>query len=265
LYNRFQLAKKYLHYLLSATNGKGHGVHSPFVYDLIINVLNKKENEEAFRNIEKVRRDLLLDRRKISVLDLGAGSGTNKKRERSVRSIARASLKPPKYAGLLNRLASHNQSRCILELGTSLGITSSYLAAGNPMATVYTCEGAASVAGIARETFQKLGLTNIRLLEGDFGKTLSPLLQEVKNFDLAFIDGNHRKAPTLEYFSLLKQHSGPATVLVFDDIHWSAEMESAWVDIKKDPGVTLSIDLFQLGIVFFNTDINHKQEFTIRF
>ncbi|MFM6924650.1 MAG: class I SAM-dependent methyltransferase, partial [Ferruginibacter sp.] len=98
-----------------------------------------------------------------------------------------------------------------------------------------------------------------------FAKTLSPLLLNLTEINFAFIDGNHRKAPTLDYFNELLKHKTPATILVFDDIHWSTEMEEAWTMIKEHPAVTLTIDLFFISIVFFNPDINHKQHFTIRY
>jgi len=53
--------------------------------------------------------------------------------------------------------------------------------------------------------------------------------------------------------------------LVFDDIHWSAEMEKAWLEIKSHPSVQYTIDIFFLGFVFFRPDFKVKQNFSIRF
>ena len=103
------------------------------------------------------------------------------------------------------------------------------------------------------------------MAEGDFASHLPGVLSQIKNVDLAFIDGNHRKAPTLDYFSQLLNYSNPSTILVFDDIHWSAEMEEAWAEIQHHPAVTLTIDLFFIGIVCINTDFKVKQHFAIRF
>jgi predicted O-methyltransferase YrrM len=130
---------------------------------------------------------------------------------------------------------------------------------------MYTCEGAKSIATIAQQNFNALGLKNTILLQGDFAKTLPVLLQSLDRVDFAFIDGNHRKEPTLQYFEqfLQKIHSG--SILVFDDIHWSAEMEAAWETISNHPAVTLSIDLFFIGILFFDPALKVKQHFTIRF
>lgn len=265
MYSRFQLAKKYAHYYLTASNGKGHGIHSPFVFDFIINVLNDKKKYECYDSIEKRRRELKKDNTVIEVQDFGAGSSVIKTNKRVVKDIAASSLKPKKFGQLLFRMAQYHKCHTIIELGTSFGITTSYLASANPASKIQTCEGSSSIAAIARQTFEQLQLKNIRLEEGDFARTLSPLLEKTRSIDLAFIDGNHRKEPTLQYFSQLLNSYHSSSIFVFDDIHWSKEMEEAWGEIKEHPAVTLSIDLFFIGIVFFSPDFKVKQHFAIRF
>ena len=265
MYTRFQLAKKYLHYYLTASNGKGHGIHSPFVFDFIKNVLNDKTSYPAYQSIEKIRKQLLADSTVIEVKDFGAGSTVIKTNKRVVSAIAASSLKPKKYAQLLYRIVQYYKPETIVELGTSFGITTAYLASANETSKVFTCEGSAAIASIAKQNFEALQLNNVQLTQGDFATTFFPLLSDLNTIDFAFIDGNHRKEPTLEYFNQLLNHKTPATILIFDDIHWSSEMEDAWNTIKQHPAVTLTIDLFFIGIVFFNADINHKQHFTIRF
>jgi predicted O-methyltransferase YrrM len=152
-----------------------------------------------------------------------------------------------------------------VELGTSLGITTCYMAKGNEKATVYTCEGSAAIAAIAKSSFAGQQAKNIELAEGDFARTLQPLLNKIGKIDFAFVDGNHRKEPTIEYFNKLLNHSTPSTILIFDDIHWSADMEAAWKEIQGHPAVTLTIDLFFIGLVFINPDFKVKQHFVIRF
>ena len=265
MYSSFQLTKKYLHYYLTASNGKGHGIHSPFVFDFIKNILCDK-NEHAYCSIiEKGRQQLLKQKGQIEVEDFGAGSAIIKTNKRVIADMARSSLKPAKYAQLLFRIINYYQPKTILELGTSFGITTSYMAAGNAKAKVYTIEGSPAIAAIAAKTFNRVGLKNIELIQGDFNNTLPALLTKLNTIDLAFIDGNHLKDPTLDYFQQLLSHSTISSILIFDDIHWSTEMESAWAIIQQHPSVTLSIDLFFIGIVFLNPDFNHKQQFTIRF
>jgi predicted O-methyltransferase YrrM len=263
MYTKFGLAKKYLHYYLTASNGKGHGVHSPFVFDFIKNVLNDKKKYESYNAIEALRKDLKKDDTTIDVRDFGAGSLSVPSRQKKVRDIARAFLKPQKYAQLLFRIAQYYKPATAIELGTSLGITTAYLAAASPK--VYTMEGSAEVAAIAGNNFNILGYNNTEIIEGNFDITLPLLLSKLQKVHLAFIDGNHRKIPTLNYFDQLLNHSTESTILIFDDIHWSADMEAAWEEIKSHPEVTLTIDLFFIGLVFFKKDFRSKQHFTIRF
>lgn len=262
MYSTFQLFKKYLHYYFSASNGKGHGMHSPFVFDFIKNVLPDKK-EISFELIEELRTKLLQDETVIEVEDFGAGSAVMKNNNRKIRHIAASSLKKPKYARLLHRIIHYYKATSVLELGTSLGITTAYMAAV-PGVNVQTLEGAAHIADVAYLNFQFLGLKNICITKGNFDQTLSTVLQQSK-YDFIFIDGNHRKLPTLEYFKKILPHVNENTIIVFDDIHWSAEMEEAWDIICKDETITLSIDLFFVGIVFFRKEFKVKQHFCIRF
>jgi predicted O-methyltransferase YrrM len=265
MYNHFQLALKYVKYYLTASNGKGHGVHSPFVFDFIENVLNDDKNYYCYDKIENERQQLLHNKTVIAVEDFGAGSSVIKTNERVVSAIASSSLKPKKFGQLLFRMANYYQPKTIIELGTSFGISTSYLASGNTKSTLHTCEGAINIATIAKQTFTNLQLKNIVVNIGDFAKTFTPLLHQLQKIDLAFVDGNHKKEPTLQYFNQLLQHSHNNTILIFDDIHWSTEMEEAWEEIKNHSSVTLTIDLFFIGLVFVKTDFKEKQHFKIRF
>jgi predicted O-methyltransferase YrrM len=265
LYTRFQLAKKYLHYYLTASNGKGHGVHSPFVFSFIRNVLNDTKEYPCYPVIELKRRELLRNETLIEAADYGAGSSVIKTTQRRVKDIAASSLKSGKFAQLLFRMAQYYKPGTILELGTSFGISTAYLASANNTSLVYSCEGAASIAGIARQNFNEFDLKNIHIIEGDFADTLPPLLSQLHKIDLAFVDGNHRKEYKLNYFHQLLNHSTTSSIFIFDDIHWSAGMEEAWEEIKQHRAVTLTIDLFFIGIIILSPDFNHKQQFSIRF
>ena len=203
MYTRFQLAKKYLHYYITASNGKGHGIHSPFVFDFIKNVLRDKRQYDWYDIIETGRKKLLKQPAQIEVEDFGAGSAVIKTNKRMVKDIAASSLKSKKYAQLLYRIVKYYKPETIVELGTSFGVTTSYLAAGNTRGKVYTVEGSPAIAEIARKTFESVDLKNIELTTGDFNDTLSALLIKLNTVDLAFIDGNHRKEPTLNYFKQL--------------------------------------------------------------
>lgn len=265
MYSSFQLAKSYFLYYIKAQNGKGHGVHSPFVFDFIIYVLNDKKEYECYGEIESLRKQLLRDNSIIKVEDFGAGSAVIPFKKRKINDIARSSLKNEKFAKLLYRIVNYYKPQSIIELGTSLGITSCYLACANKNADVVTFEGSKEIAKIATQIFKKANFENIKLIEGNFDITFKETLAKLKTVDLAFIDGNHRRDATINYFICLIKKSSPKSIFIFDDIHWSSGMEEAWKEIQDNEAVTLTIDLFFIGIVFFNPDFKVKQHFTIRF
>lgn len=260
-----QIALKYLKYYLTASNGKGHGVHSPFVFNFIKNVLNDEGKYYAYDKIEKLRKTLLMDHSEVSVVDLGAGSSHGDGGKRTVATICRNTSKSPKYGQLLFRISQHFQPRLMLELGSSLGISTAYLASGNPSGQLITCEGSEAVASLAERNFRALQMNNITMVRGNFDDTLPEILKAHPVIDLAFIDGNHRKDPTLDYFYSLLPCVNENSIIIFDDIHWSSGMEEAWNTIRNHPYVTLSIDLFFVGLVFFRKDFLQKQHFVIRF
>jgi len=264
--NRIRLAIKYLSYLVFSSNRKGHGIHSPFVFDFIIHVLRGKiANEIQFRKIEKFRNDLIRSSDFISIEDYGAGSFLTSETKRSISSVAKHSLKSPKYARLLYRIVNYFKPDSILELGTSFGITTQYLAIANPLATINTIEGSPEIAQIAQVGFEKNNCQHIRLIQGSFNNELENLLNGMRGKKFVYIDGNHRYEPTIHYFNTILSHSGQDDILVFDDIHWSKDMEKAWLEIKKDTRVKYTIDLFFIGLVFFKKDFLEKQDFVVHF
>lgn len=256
---------KYLNYLLSSNNA--HGIHSPFVFSLYNDVINKKGSYYSYDKIEQLRKKLLASTKEIEVTDLGAG----KSGKRTVAEIASRSAKSRKYCELLFRLVYHFKPSTVLELGTSLGISTAYLASADPKAKVITFEGCPNTAAEAKKNFESLGLKNIESVIGDFNDTLSAVLCRlptavpiVIGSRLVFFDGNHRKEPTLNYFRQCLAHANSDSIFIFDDIHWSDDMEEAWEEIKAHPRVTVTIDLFFMGLVFFRTG-QEKENFTIRF
>jgi predicted O-methyltransferase YrrM len=266
VYSTSVIAFKYLHYLLTAANGQGHGIHSPFVFSLVKEVLNASQKEPVFKHIESIRKRLLKDDSVLEVEDYGAGSVTGATKYRKVKEIAHASLKSPKYARLLFHLVKFSQANLVIELGTSLGISTSYLAAAASGGKVYSFEGASSVMNMAERHFDELELSHVELIQGSFDQNLPDFINGLScSPDLVFIDGHHTYEATIRYFSLLLTKSNEDTIFVFDDIHWSSGMEKAWQEIKQHPQVTLTIDLFFMGIVFFRKSQLTKQHFTVRY
>ncbi|GAA4045494.1 class I SAM-dependent methyltransferase [Hymenobacter glaciei] len=257
----FQLLA-YLRFWLRS--GNAHGLHSPFVFGLYTSVVRHTGHYRAYAAIEERRRQLLASPASLSVTDMGAGSHTGAGQQRRVADIARNAAKPRRLAQLLFRLANYLRPATVLELGTSLGLTTAYLAAANSGSRVVTFEGCPNVAAVARETFATLNLGNIDVVEGNLDHTLAPTLSGLgASVDFVFFDGNHRYEPTLRYFGLCLAHRTDESVFVFDDIHWSEEMERAWETIKAHPDVRLTVDLFYIGLVFFRKS-QPKQHFWLR-
>lgn len=265
MYSSWQLAKKFCSYYFTASNGKGHGTHSPFIFNFITRVLNDSSHYKEYEKVEGLRKQLLNDTTVITIQDFGAGSSVSKTNQRAIASIAKNAAKPKKYGQLLFRMVKAYKPETIIELGTSLGITTSYLSLANPAAQLITLEGANDVAGLARNNFKKSGLENITLEQGNFDNTLAAVIAKLSSINFAFVDGNHRQHPTENYFHQLLTKITDNSILVFDDIHWSADMEAAWDTIKKHPSVRCSVDLFFIGIVFFRPEFYEKQHFVIRF
>jgi predicted O-methyltransferase YrrM len=265
MYSRTQLAQKYFHYYFTASNGKGHGIHSPFVYDFIRNVLLDKRNFYAYKQVEALREQLLQNNALIEVEDFGAGSSTGNNRQRSIASIARHAAKSRKWAQLLFRIVHYYAPLNIIELGTSLGISTSYMSLACRDARIITGEGSPQVAEQAKRNFAALKLETIQVTVGNFDDTLPGMLQQLPAVDLAFLDGNHRLEPTLRYFEQILAKIHTASVIIIDDIHWSKEMEQAWQSIQQHPAVKCTVDLFFIGLVFFKEEMKVKQHFTIRF
>jgi predicted O-methyltransferase YrrM len=265
MYTPLQLLFKYYHYYFTAANGKGHGTHSPFVYEFITKVLNNQQHYPAYTKIESMRKQLLRNKTVLTIQDFGAGSRTGLTKQRRVQQIAQSSLKPRKYSQLLFKIVNHYQPQQILELGTSLGITTAYMAAAAPQSKLITMEGASEVAAMAKQTFQQIEGAPITLVEGDFNHTLSHTLANLASVDLAFLDGNHQYQPTIHYFQQILEKCTENSMVVLDDIHWSVEMEQAWHTVQQHPQVTASIDLFFIGIVLFKKEFQQKQHFKIRY
>jgi len=263
-YSRWQIARKYLHYYFIASNGKGHGTHSPFVFDFIKNVLNNKQNFFAYEKVELFRQQLLQNETTLSIEDFGAGSSINKNLQRSVADIANHSIKSKKWAQLLFRIVQHYKPATILELGTSLGVSTAYLSLANPSARVISLEGSPQIAATAKKNFEKLGLP-VQILEGNFDNTLPPILEQLPSVDFAFIDGNHREEATIRYFEQLTAHTNNYSIVLLYDIHWIVGMEKACHYIQQNPSLKATVDLFFVGLVFFREEFKERQNFIIRF
>jgi len=261
--NSVSLIISYFKFLAQSTNQ--HGVHSPFVYNLVTKCFYDKKKYPEYKALEHYRKSLLKNNSVISVTDFGAGSRVFKSNERKIAAIAKNAGISKKRAQLLLRITDYLEPESILEIGTSLGLATSALALGNPNAKITTLEGCSNTQKVAKETFRELNLNhqNIEFVTTEFSTYLYNLKAENSNFKLIYFDGNHSKKATLEYFKLLLPTLTNDSVWIFDDIHWSLDMNQAWEEIKKHEKVKVTIDTFQWGLVFFRKE-QEKEHFTIR-
>ena len=285
-------AKSWLRHQLTAWNTGGEGVHSPYLFEWVRMVMMDKNAYYIWGEIERCREKMLRDERELEFVDYGSaiisrslenGSKAACRLEfrdmRRVCDIARRSLAKRKYAQMLSRLvnwlgASHNlengsgtsyglefRGLTIVELGTSLGVTTAYMAAMDSRNRVVTFEGCEAVADVAKENWKALNINNIECRVGKID--VEQLARDIEHLDVAFIDANHTYVSTCEYFDVLAGKVREKSVIVVDDIHYSEEMEKAWKAICADERVTSTIDLYQMGLVFFDKHY-WKRHYTMR-
>lgn len=247
-------------------SGNRYRIHSPWLFRLTNEVLRNKRNTIDIRRVEHLRKDRLNSRELIEKTDYGMRSDnpTPRMYPVSIREVARTSLTPPRNALRLYHLTKFMKAGHILEIGTSLGITTAYMAIGNPDARLFTLEGCPVLSRIAKENFESLGIKNIELIEGRFEENLPIALDRLGKVDLVYIDGNHHKEAMLDYYNQCLDFAGNDTIIIFDDIHSSPGMEDAWEMIRKKEEVRVSLDLFTTGWLIFRKE-SSKQHFRLRY
>lgn len=251
--------KSFINHWLDAVDE--HSIHSPYFFDFYNQVV-KKDNpdDDRFTRIEELRKKLLSNQSELKISDLGAQSPHFKNDKRTIAQVAATSLCPPKYCRLLLRILEHTKAAEVLELGTSMGLSTLYFAL-NPAVHVTTFEGNPAMVNIALTHFESFEKSNIRLIEGNIDTTLEQYLQKPTRFDFVFMDANHRYEPTMRYFNLLSRRMAPKGIIVMDDIYHSPEMTKAWRELREHDLVYGSVDLFRFGILFFDPALN-RQHYT---
>ena len=253
--------KSYIKFLWNSKNE--HGVHSPFVFDMVTKCFYDSKSHAEYTLLKNYRNSLLENKNTIEVTDFGAGSKVFQSNIRPVSKIAKTAGISPKRAELLFRIVNYFQPENILEIGTSLGLATSALSLGNPKSRIITLEGCANTQSIAKNQLQLQNLENIEFVTTEFSKYLKNCQLNTEHYQLIYFDGNHSKKATLDYFELLLPTISNETIWIFDDIHWSKDMEAAWEILKNHPQVKVTIDTFQWGIVFFRKE-QKKEHFVIR-
>jgi len=265
MYSTAELVINYLRFYWKASNSKGHGVHSPFVFDFINEVLQDTSIDPSFEKWKGWRYDLLHSREKIQLEEIGAGSRIGNFRTSTINALVKRTSKPVRTAHLLYRLLKHYQPNSILELGTSVGLSASLFSLARPDARIHTIEGVSTIHTKAVEYLKKWNCKNVQCHLGNLDFILPEVLQIMPAPDLVFMDGNHQEGPTLHYFNQVVEYLSDSAIVLVDDIHWSAGMECAWKQIQQHPRVTATIDLFQLGLVLFRPSFHTRLHSKIRF
>jgi len=261
MFTSLKFVIKYCKYHIWGKHKKGHGIHSPFLFDIVTSVLNNKNVDDELKQIFNLHDTYKKSKEPLVFKEMGAGSQRKSKKSDSlivtttVGKAIRKSSVTKKYGKLLYQVGKYFQPQNILEIGTSLGISTLYLAQGASESNIITMDGVKEKIEIAKNTARELNLHNIRFYCTDFDTGLPEILEKTDTLDFVFFDGNHTCEATLKYFEscLVKAHND--SVFILDDIYWSTDMTKAWNIIKNNPKVTVSIDLFQLGILFFKTEI----------
>lgn len=255
----FHSAKSYCAHFVKA--GDEHSIHSPFVFSFYSTIVRPNKTYYSFPKIEELRQGLYKDETLIKRVDFGAGKSTDCSEK--ISKIIKKVEKSPKLAQLLFRVANYYNPNTIIDLGTSFGLTTLYLAHAAPKAAVYTFEGCRETLKCAEKNFEALSTKNIYPIEGNIDETLELALQKIDQLDLVFFDANHRYQATMNYFTKCVEKAGENTIFIFDDIYWSKQMTEAWKEITNHSSVMISIDLFHLGLVFFRTN-QPKQHFKLK-
>lgn len=255
----YHIIISYIKFLLTSTNQ--HNIHSPFVYKFTTSCLYRLSHKFDI-DFKQFRMSLISNKSILQVVDYGAGSRRFKNNMRPISEISKNAGISNRRGKLLFQIVQYFKPKNILEIGTSLGLSTYCLSKGHPAAQVISLEGCPNTAKIAKQQLKKFDCNNVKIIIGEFNKTLHDPLK-TKSFDLIFFDGNHQKKATISYFEQALKNINNKSVFIFDDIHWNKEMEMAWSYIKNHEKVTISIDTFQWGIVFFRKE-QVKEHFTIR-
>ncbi|MCU0408197.1 MAG: class I SAM-dependent methyltransferase [Bacteroidales bacterium] len=259
----FYAISRYLVYRTLSGHSRGHGIHSPFVFRLVSSVFRNKTAASIVCKVENARKRMLNDRRWIEVTDLGSGSGGRKYGRRRISDIARTSPVTARYGRLLSAMAAEFGNGYIVEMGTSAGISTMYMALCEKPCSILTIEGSEEIARVAAENFSNAGIANISIAAGSFEEYLPAALAKAVP-GLVFIDGDHRPERLLAYFDLIAKEAGNETVVIIDDIHMNAEMGRAWKEIGMREDVTVTVDIFRMGLVFFRKEVT-KGNYVVRY
>ena len=254
---------KYINYWL--TSFTEHDLHSPFLYNFYMESVKNEYMFGDFEALNVVRNKLRSDKGILQIVDFGAGSKKMNSNERSISRISKYGIASQKQAEFLYRLVNKFSPKIIVELGTSVGLTTLYLSQANSKSTIYTIEGCPNLFKFSKALFNTQKVKNINSLNGNFDLEFPKILSKIETLDLLYVDGNHTYQSTINYFNMALAKKNPHSIFIFDDINWNEDMQKAWIEIYSNTEITLSLDFFYFGIVFFRKEQLNKEHFTLKF
>jgi predicted O-methyltransferase YrrM len=235
-------------------------IHSPFVYDFCRFVLSRKPLQKDSDTINSIIKYYQSKKDILNLQEFGAA----RKRDYAIKIgdyLNRTAI-TNKYGRLLHNLVAYYQVEHVIETGTALGISTSWMALSNPNCKISSIEGNKKLCDVSNEMFIRFSITNTQVYCGLVEDVLPELAKNMKCKTLLFIDAHHTGAATMRYFAMIKSYVKDDTIVVFDDINYSAEMNDAWKNIICDERVTLSLNLYRIGVIFFNPSLS-KQAFSL--
>lgn len=273
---RLRYGLNFIKYWLFAEHQKGHGIHSPFLFELIIKVLNNKKTDDGLKNVLEIYTKYKNSKELLIYNEIGAKSNVLKRtriqispsrvlnpQRASIGRIIKTSSVNKKFGCFLYNLVNYFRPGNILELGSSVGISTSFIAQANPKSNFISIEGATEKINVAKKITSELK-QNIKFIDANLNDNLEAILNEFEKLDFVYFDANHTKESTLKYFDLCVNKSHNDSIFVFDDIHWSKGMEEAWTEIRNNKNVRLSVDLYRMGLIFFRKELS-KEHYVIKF
>ena len=227
---------------------KGFGVHSPFVYDLITNVIEETCEFYAYRDISLVRLQLLQNEQFIQY---------GKKQLTVKKALKRYGIST-KEGKFLFRLANHYKPHTMLSVGSSMGLAPLYLARYDSTVQCITLECVQDIAEIATQVLSKEKNPALSIKTGTYRALLPESIVQLQQIDCVYVDKNVGVNDWDTIFEQCEPFIHNATFFVLAGIRSSTEKQSYWTQFRQHPSITVAIDLYDLGLLFFQSKL-HKQ------
>lgn len=241
--NHLHKLKERIQYRIKTRHHKGFGIHSPYLFHFINSVIQIKYPYYHFRQIESLRKD----------------QTSNYKSLRNIDFIAHRRNKKEAHCGqIIFRIIQDAQFKTLLELGTNMGMETQYMALANLKARCITVTRSAELAALAQRRFQKQGLNHIELEILQSGEMPLKVIDGVENLDFVLFNHSFISHDILDLFNQCLPKKNNGSIFVFMGIHGRPEMIEAWKKIRTDPNVQVTMDLYNLGIVMFNPELEKK-------